>query len=553
MRPLKILSAVLLTVALGRGVRLLSPPAGNIPSTFAPEQSAALFVGSRVFVNSPGLGEVRYPVDDAINLAWVFALDPHVGLVAPKRVILAIEGTPQKAESRRQLEQLTHAGAHVTNATKETIETSLESQAKSVGSGGIFIVSFATHGFSIDGASYVLASSSTYGDAGTSIPTARIMNVAARAPRSLLFFDACRNTRGSRAPSLPFPFVAALTQTAGQVVMTISGDIAWERADLRNGAFTGAVLAGLQCRADKDSRGYVTVDHLAQYVDKRLKPWLVKHRDPTALTAIRLMTDGANGSMPLARCEKERPPFLPQRVAWEERSITAYDGKGLQLWNSTISGRVAQADVADLDGDTAKEVVVAVAGKLAVLRPNGDLWWTDDTDAPPNYSGAGTLTLSKYAISELYRKKRQIAALSVDTNGSPSSRVSLFDPDGRLVGAYAHPDRLEHILIGAPTRRHEPKIVVTGTNRALCGNCSTVFLLDPDKVEGEAPPYLGKLHYGTQIWYGYIQTPIESIEIVDRNHDGKRDISIETPKGRVSIDFEGRTIEANTPFVVLTK
>jgi hypothetical protein len=70
-----------------------------------------------------------------------------------------------------------------------------------------------------------------------------------------------------------------------------------------------------------------------------------------------------------------------------------------------------------------------------------------------------------------------------------------------------------------------------------------VFLLDPKKVEST----------DMQVWYGYVQAAsIDGMEIADRDDDDRRDISLTVPNGRLSLDFEGRTIEAkNAQFVIV--
>ncbi|HUR79316.1 MAG TPA: caspase family protein [Thermoanaerobaculia bacterium] len=562
---MKLIGVTLLTVLLGRGVQLLVPASSSEvrAERFDPKQSAAIFMGARHFPNDSALGEVRYAVDDAVNMAWLFALDARVSLVPPERVVLLLEGAPQKDKSKVQLRQLTDAGAHIEHADRDTVESALRRQAESVGGGGVLIASFATHGFSSDGASYIAASSSVYSDLSTSIPTARLMEIAAKAPRSLLFFDACRERKGSRAAPLPPPFVEALSQSAGQVVMTVSGEFAWENPIARNGAFTAAVIAGLQCKAETDRRGFVTVDTLADYAEKTLLKYVKKHYDPYARHAIRVISDGDSDDMPLAQCTL--PPSIfrtsPARVAFDDDVITAFDAKGLELWRSIVSGRIAEATVADLDGDGANEVVLSADGKLAVLHPDGKLWWSKDLRVPDNYAHAGQLRLTKFIVGDLFRKKRQqIVALSADDSGAPSSRVSVFDGDGTDIGGYFHPGRLLDAAIARPTSRHAPKIIVTAENPQLhdlvsaCGKCSGVFLLDPKKVQGEAPPYHGKLKSGSQVWYGYVLAPrIERLEIADRDRDGHSDICLEIPNGSVAVDFAGTIIEAKNAQFGLVK
>jgi hypothetical protein len=538
MRLLKLLCVTLLTVSLGRGVRLLPPLPAKMPTKFDPTQSAALFAGVREF-DHDSVGEVDYAVDDAINLAWTFAMDDRVSLIDPSRVVLALSGAPRKDKSKEQLRQLLEAGAKRSGASKSELEALLAQQAASVGSGGVFIVGFATHGFSDNGTSYVLASSSLF-ERDSAIPTDTIRDIAATAPRSLLFFDACRERKDIRAAPFRPPFLDGLTQMAGQVVFTIAGEFAWENREARNGAFTAAIVAGLQCKAPRDVRGFVTVDTLADYSEWRLRKWLQKNRDPNVRAAIRVTIDGDSGSTPLASCALPPPKEPgPAWVRYYGNVITAFDQKGSLLWRSIVSGNVVHTEIADLDGDGAREVVAMVDGKLAILDAKGDLWWTADANTPGNFDGAGLLTISKFAIGELYKKGRQqIVTLSSDTNRR--SRVSTFDADGTPLGVFPHQGRLQDLAIGAPTWRHDRKIVVTGEND-LRRSC--VFLLDPKKVEGT----------DTQVWYGYVQAAsIDGMEIVDRNHDDKRDISLSVPKGHLSLDFEGRTIEAkNAQFVIV--
>ena len=64
----------------------------------------ALFVGARTFSEDGSLEMVPYAVDDAVDLAYRFALDPRVGLVRPKHVMLALsDQTPRKPISQRRL------------------------------------------------------------------------------------------------------------------------------------------------------------------------------------------------------------------------------------------------------------------------------------------------------------------------------------------------------------------------------------------------------------------------------------------------------------------
>jgi hypothetical protein len=543
MRPWTLLCVTLLAFSAGRGVRPLAPAVEPV-TAFDRTQSAALFVGIREFSGDRTLSEVRYAVDDAIDLAWLFSLDPRVSLVAPERVVLALSGKAQKTVSGERLQQLIRAGAVVKTATRLDVETLLERQAAAVGSGGVLIAAFATHGFQSDGAPHVLAASSVLEQRETSIPTAKLAEIAARAPRSILFFDSCREhiRPRIRAAAVAPPLFEGLTKSAGQVVFAISGQYTWDNPLARNGAFTDVILDGLQCKAITDTQGLVTVETLHAYAEKRMLTWIRKHRDPHARTAVQLTADGATRLMPLAQCIPPPLPVSPVRVAVDGTSLAAFDVRNMELWQTTFAGRVARAEVVDLDGDRANEVVAMVDRKLIVVRPNGEQWWTVEA-------------VTTFAAGDLFRKnRRQIVVLS-------GSRLSIFDAGGAVVATYAHPGPLQDVVITRLTSQHLPKIVVTGVNDELQqtvnvrGNLSSVFMLDPKKVQGEAPPYLRNLGAGTQLWYGYIHPAaqsIERLEIVDRDNDGRRDIAITTSTGTLSLDFAGRTIEAkNAQFVIV--
>src|ERR1700688_3065915 len=129
-----------------RSVQLLANrPREADPPTFDVAQSAGLFVGVRHFSKDPELAEVRYAVDDAVDLAFTLALDLDVRFLPPGRVALALSGEPQKPESQQRLEALKGAGAKVYEADQAEILTLLESQTQAAGKGGILVVAFATH------------------------------------------------------------------------------------------------------------------------------------------------------------------------------------------------------------------------------------------------------------------------------------------------------------------------------------------------------------------------------------------------------------------------
>lgn len=556
-----------------RSVRPQHASGKGTPAHFDPAQSAALFVGVSQFADHT-IAEVPYAVDDAVDLAHAFVLEARQPLVTPRSVVLALSGQPRKHESIEKLKELTDAGATTVAASRTEILQHLQSQARSVRQGGIFILSFASHGFSEDGVPYVLASSSQLNNTATAISASKILDLASvsTVPRSVIFLDACRErvtaVRGAaRQPRSRAPLLAGLSKTDGQVVFFAAGagQYAYDDDRLKNGVFTESVLAGLRCKAETDAHGNVTAGTLSEYVEKHVRLWLQRrHRNPPAHHATQVSMDGDTALMPLASCGSASASHpsgaQPGRVDFTGSALHVLGENGMLLWQQTLDGPIVQAAIADLDANHQKEVIVAAGGKIVVFNASGERLWSADTNAPSNYDGARAMTVRSFVIGRVTRKKtQQVVALSTDNEGR-ASRLSLFRADGRIMGGYWHPGPLQHVVIGALTSRHAPKIIVTGVNRDLSsllhvkGAVGCVFLLDPNKVSGEAPPYHGKLGSGSQVWYGYVSPMTQTIKHLEiAGHDGTHDISLSTSRGHVVLDFDGRTLDAKNAHVSLVK
>jgi uncharacterized caspase-like protein len=319
---LRILVAFLAVSAIA-GVRPVPRDAARADAAVAPDESAALFVGVREFPDDDTLAEVRYAVDDAVDLAYVLAIDGKPRLVDPRKVVLALSGEPQKPESRERLQLLRAAGAQVQSARHADVLKLLRTQSNAVGVNGLLIVAFATHGISDKGTQYLLTASSLLRDRETAIPETKIREILeeANVPRALILLDACRqrlatNTRAG----IPDPrSAAALMQTlgtlTGHVIFAAAapGEYAYDDDTLRNGVFTAAVIDALRCNATHNGNGYVTVDTLSLYVEDRVLNWIRKHRNPRQRQATQLQSQGRSRSMPLAVCgaSSTREAVLP--------------------------------------------------------------------------------------------------------------------------------------------------------------------------------------------------------------------------------------------------
>ncbi len=540
-------TTIIVPIAMNRSRsvrRMTAEQVKAVRTPFNPEESAALFAGVRKFTQDQ-TADVPYAVDDAVDLAYLFALDPGVRLhlVMPQRVVLALAGTPQKEESKRRLQELETAGAEVAHATESDILRLLQQQAAVAGKGGILIVSLATHGYISKGVPYVLGSDSL-ADPRTTLSTAEICDIAARAEaeRSLILIDACRERLSDKTRAgVPDPNTAApsialvrkMTYAQGQVVFyaAAAGEYAYDDDVSQNGVFTKAVIDGLHCEASL-VRGYVTAATLEAYVERQLRAWIRRNRKPLVGSAIQASMDGAARSMPLAccggQCPSSQPSVGPIHASRDGSVVTVIAADGTHLWQRDFGAPIVQLDVSDLDGDGSQEVVIGVHGAsgqhdhIEILDRKGKLRGRVDD----------TMTLQVFVTGDLFRKgTRHVVALWIDPH-SPASRLSIHGVDGQILSTYEHRGHLQHVTSGRATNRHTPKIVIAGVDEK---GAPRVFVFDPKKVSKGKP-----------LWCGTILPPddtIERLEIVDSHRDAKRAISISTTSGNtLLLDFTGKVI-----------
>lgn len=530
---LGIATATVLPSAMGnaRSVRPLIEASRSASTRFDRRQSAALFVGVRHFASNT-VQEVPYAADDAVDLAYVFALERRVSLVPPRRVVLTLSGRPIKKESRDRLRALQDAGVDVRfHAGAGDIRAALREQAVLAGRDGMLIVSMATHGFLHDGSGYILGASSVLRNRATMLSTADMFEVIASsaAQRSLVFVDACRErmVSGTRAV-LPntmsaAPLVRRLGHTHGQVIFyaAAAGQWAYDDAEAQNGVFTKAVIEGINCGAAK-VRGVVTAETLAGYVERNVHAWIRDNRDANVGSATQASMDGEARNMPLAQCWALAAGSGPTRVTAGGTTIRAFSEKNEPLWQRDAGGVVTHAEAVDLDADGRREVVFATRDAVTALDAGGNPLW----------SAREAMTVTAFITGDLFRQHtNEIVALRNDEHSS-ASRLVVYGPDGARLGAFDSNRHLDRVAIGYPTNRHAPRIVVTS------GNILLVF--NPKKLAAGKPLWTGRV-------LPRAAGAIASLAIVDCDSDGKRDIALTTASGaKVCVDFTGHAIRSHS-------
>lgn len=497
-----LLCAVALVVCEERSVRPLrqleTPPATSA-------EPAALFVGVREFTDVPA---VPYSVDDAVDLAYAFSLEPRSRLVQPSRVVLAISGYPVKEESRTRLAQLLEADAQRIAPSRANIVDTLQQQATAAGT-GLLLVSFATHGFSRDGMQYVLASDSRYEDPLSSLSVPRMLDVAAGAGRSLVIVDACRervrvDSRSSGAVPSPAAILRAMRSVHGQAVLAPApGEVVYDNQSRRNGVLTSAILdATLKCKARTDGKGVVTVETLAAYVEKYVREWIKRNRRRTVNSAIQLSVDGSAGSMPLSRCGD----CAVTGVAFEGRTLRTAS------WSRTLDGPIIQVEQADLDDDGCQEVIAAVGDAIRVFSGDGQDRWVRRTKAP----------IRKFVIGG-----EQIAALS-------RTHLTILDATGERRDC-APAGMLHEVVFDRPTARHARRVIVAGTH-------DYKVLLARVEPKTCATAWLREVVPSHQF--------VEKLEAGDADNDARRDVTLTTTRGSVTVNFDGEVVTSKDILLV---
>jgi hypothetical protein len=463
------------------------------PSRFEPAQSAGFFCGIPRFPQNRELADVQFAADDAVDLAYTFSMENN-DLLRPSRVTIALSGNPSKGESKERLRRLKAAGARIVmNITGDDVRQLLTEQAALAGRGGVFIVSFATHGFHSGGIPYLLAPDSKFLDVESSISVPDVAEIAgSSAARSLIFLDACRErvssvTRaGLREPRSAAIFLDRLTKIEGQVIFSAAppGGYAYDDPDRGNGVFTAAVIDSLQCEGTQ--REWVTVDSLAKGVERTVLRFLKKH-DPSLKKATQLSTEGSTGSMPLARCRPRPEPIaLVDRVEARGPAIVAFDADGRSLWTKQLDGNVR------------------------------------DT-----------------YVGQLFKEKTNYVVVLAEERGD-AARVTIFDGAGNLFADYPHNGPLRHMKVERPTPSHNPRILLGGTRRNIAAQLGVIGAVPT--VLQLWPRNTGAL---SEEWYLPIGLPGHAITGIRVEGEGKkRTIIVTTSRGKaVRVTFKGKIVD----------
>jgi serine/threonine protein kinase len=212
---------------------------------------------------------------------------------------------------------------------------------------------------------------------------------------------------------------------------------------------------------------------------------------------------------------------LPHHFDIGTRSVTVFGQGGNPLWSVGIDGEVGPVALAELHGQEGKSLIVGVGrggsdmGKVKVFGPSGGLVWEEQTTEPYPYDGGSTnqMTVVDLLVADLWQNgDPYIVALSNDLGWFPS-KVAVYDATGNRRRTYWHPGQLHGLLTFKPSHGVRLRLVSWGCNnhiiKLIPGSASNphyygVVCLDPETMQGEAPPRHGRIGIGNELWYAFV-------------------------------------------------
>jgi formylglycine-generating enzyme required for sulfatase activity len=260
---------------------------GVVPiSTVAPGGNAALFIGVNQFTEDKSVRSLDFAVNDAIAQAHLFVVD--LKLIPAGNAFLALSGEPTTDDAKAQLALLQKAGVQRVNAVKSGLLRTFQSVAGIPrDSADLLVVSLSSHGFEERGQAYVMPADGVRAfleDTAINLGTLEQRLAQSKAGKRLILVDACREkpsaeTKGADL-SMTSAFRSALAAAEGQAVLAScdAGQVSLENASLGHGIFTHFLLEALKGNALADSRGFITLGAISDYVARSVQDWVARNR-----------------------------------------------------------------------------------------------------------------------------------------------------------------------------------------------------------------------------------------------------------------------------------
>lgn len=267
----------------------------------APTGNAGVFVGVNIFDKDEGLSNLAYAVNDAIETAYLFAIE--LNLIPASNCTLLLSGEPNDEGPtkivRQHLDQLKRAGATIKAADRsEILYSFLQTTKKGTSDSDVLVVSVSSHGFETNGDAYIMPSDGLEELVDGTAVSLRFMESKmqdSKAGHRILLVDACQERISARSLGTigigtSQAFAAAFQEPTGQVkvVSCSPGQLSFEYrppGGTGHGLFTHGFLRALRGGADADASGIVrlgsVIDYLETYVPQKSQEVYKKDQLPS--------------------------------------------------------------------------------------------------------------------------------------------------------------------------------------------------------------------------------------------------------------------------------
>ncbi len=170
--------------------------------------------------------------------------------------------------------------------TRANILTALQAVANATEEDDLLLFYYSGHGEEKDGESYLVAGDGRHlvlGDTAVSVTRVKEILDAAPARAEVIILDACHSGAdiGKKGPKPMSPeFIERVfNQAEGMAILSSckQKQLSWEWPDKGQGVFTYYLLDALTGKADRDEKGFISVQDASRHVVNGVKLWAMKN------------------------------------------------------------------------------------------------------------------------------------------------------------------------------------------------------------------------------------------------------------------------------------
>lgn len=221
------------------------------------------------------------------------------------------------------------------------------------------------------------------------------------------------------------------------------------------------------------------------------------------------------------------------KITIEGTSITAFNEGGGVLWIKNLENDITCHVLTDLNKGGKNEIIIGTGykpgdkpGYIHIFNSNGtELWeYKTGTGCERVFHRSDIFTVTHILVDDLDNDgKKEILVNSHNVPWYPA-RLLLFDANGAIKKEYWHPGYIFDVKIADIESDGYKEIIGGGTNNDL-GHIPVIFVLNPQIMKGQAPPYCGNFPHASEKYYKKIplsEVRKEGCSVKEISFDGDR-------------------------------